>query len=62
METQKSQQAVAKEVSGMTDASHQMRKNVQSINEFVQRISEATQQISAQCKEASDTASSIMDE
>lgn len=62
METQKSQQAVAKEVSGMTDASHQMREKVQSINEFVQRISEATQQISAQCKEASHTASSIMDE
>lgn len=62
LETQKSQQAAAKEVGGMTSASGQMKEKVQAINEYIRRISEATQQVSAQCKEVSATASSIMEE
>ncbi|MBE6098528.1 MAG: 4Fe-4S dicluster domain-containing protein [Anaerovibrio sp.] len=61
-ETQKSQQLVAKEVSGMTDISKQVREKVQVINDVIQHISETTQQVSTQCQQVSNDAASIINE
>ena len=61
-ETQKSQQLVAKEGSGMTDISKQVREKVQVINDVIQHISETTQQVSTQCQQVSNDATSIINE
>ena len=61
-ETQNSQQLVAKEVSGMTDISKQVREKVQVINDVIQHISETTQQVSTQCQQVSNDATSIINE